>query len=100
MGEIKIIYDDLEKGIEKMAKLANSTSAVNLQLDFANSRGQMVDSLINIQNQTNTVQKVLTDLYKNTAASLQKTYDTFESTDKKLADSYKNKEENGKNVSF
>ena len=80
----------MAKGIVEMHNLADAVSAVNLQLDFSKSSGQMVDSLNNIQNQINKVQKVLIDLYRNTSDSLQKTYDTFDDTDKKLANSYKN----------
>ena len=91
MSEIKVNYKELEKGIIDMRSLAKDTSMINMQMEFSNSKGQMVESIKSIQNQTNMVQQVLVDLYTNTADALENVSDTFKDTDEGLARSYNKK---------
>lgn len=84
-GQIKASYSNMETAEKKMLNLNEKLQNRKLKLNFTNSKGSMVDSMMESENLLNDVKNALCNLIVNTQNITNTARNLFECADMTLA---------------
>lgn len=94
MDEIKLHKKNMINSISEMKSLSEVTSNYDVNITFEKSKGDTVDSLVELQTQLKAIRDSLAELCTTTQNALQNTLDTFNKVDNTISDFFDGEEGN------
>lgn len=85
-GQITVNLESIEQSEQELIKLKNFLENRNAVIHFEISRGEMVDSLLELSKKLEETKTKLALFCENTAKALEKARTNFHHTDKTMAD--------------